>query len=138
MHPAFEVRVALASSACAAMAEFCVAALGMEPSEHWEHEGSHGVLFGGGAGSLELFEDRYARYIDEIEVGGSPRGGLVRLALRVPDLDAAMQRLLDAGHSPLGPAVDTPWGDRNARYQSPDGIQVTVFESRDAAGETPA
>jgi hypothetical protein len=28
-----------------------------------------------------------------------------------------------------GPVV-TPWGDRNARVQDPDGMQVTLFEEK--------
>ena len=27
----------------------------------------------------------------------------------------------------VAPAVDTPWGDRNARVAAPDGMQLTLF-----------
>jgi hypothetical protein len=27
----------------------------------------------------------------------------------------------------VAPPVTTPWGDRNARVQAPDGMQLTLF-----------
>lgn len=29
----------------------------------------------------------------------------------------------------VAPSVTTPWGDRNARVQAPDGMQLTLFTS---------
>jgi uncharacterized glyoxalase superfamily protein PhnB len=49
--------------------------------------------------------------------------------LQVPDLDAAIQRLTAKGVTLIHEPVVTPWGDRNARLQSPDGLQVTLFQS---------
>jgi uncharacterized glyoxalase superfamily protein PhnB len=57
----------------------------------------------------------------------------VRLALQVPDLDAALARLLAHGATVVYPPVRTPWGDYNARVQDPDGLQVTLFQSGSAA-----
>ena len=36
-------------------------------------------------------------------------------------------RLVAAGAERVGPPVITPWGDRNARVQAPDGMQLTLF-----------
>jgi hypothetical protein len=35
------------------------------------------------------------------------------------------------------PPVVTPWGDRNARFEDPDGLQLTLFQSApDPAGNS--
>ncbi len=59
---------------------------------------------------------------------GERVSGPVRLALQVPDLAAAVDRLLRHGAILVhGPAA-TPWGDLSARVQAPDGLQVTLFQ----------
>ncbi len=37
------------------------------------------------------------------------------------------RRLVAAGAAQVAPPVMTPWGDRNARVQAPDGMQLTLF-----------
>jgi uncharacterized glyoxalase superfamily protein PhnB len=37
------------------------------------------------------------------------------------------RRLVTAGAAQVAPPVTTPWGDRNARVQAPDGMQLTLF-----------
>jgi uncharacterized glyoxalase superfamily protein PhnB len=49
------------------------------------------------------------------------------LAFEVADSDAVAQRLVAAGAHAVAPPIDTPWGDRNARVQAPDGMQLTLF-----------
>jgi lactoylglutathione lyase len=44
-------------------------------------------------------------------------------------VDAAVARLLEHGATLVHDPVVTPWGDRNARVQSPDGLQVTLFQA---------
>jgi methylmalonyl-CoA/ethylmalonyl-CoA epimerase len=51
----------------------------------------------------------------------------VRLAFEVPDSDEAAARLFAAEGEEVAPAVTTPWGDRNARVEAPDGMQLTLF-----------
>ena len=36
-------------------------------------------------------------------------------------------RLVAAGAGWVAAPVLTPWGDRNARVQAPDGMQLTLF-----------
>jgi uncharacterized glyoxalase superfamily protein PhnB len=55
--------------------------------------------------------------------------GEVRFALEVPDLQAALDRVLAQGAILVHPPIVTPWGDRNARVQDPLGRQVTLFQS---------
>jgi len=46
----------------------------------------------------------------------------VRFALQVPDLKAAMERLLANGAILVHEPALTPWGDYNVRLQDPDGM----------------
>jgi uncharacterized glyoxalase superfamily protein PhnB len=59
--------------------------------------------------------------------------GPVRIALQVPDLEAAVERLLVHGATLVHEPVVTPWGDKNARLQDPDGLQITLFKARGCA-----
>ena len=81
-----------------------------------------------GSATLELFDERQAEVIDQLEAGKRV-SGQVRFALQVPDLKSAMERLLAHGATLVHPPVTTPWGDINARVQDPDGMQVTLFEA---------
>jgi methylmalonyl-CoA/ethylmalonyl-CoA epimerase len=66
--------------------------------------------------------------IDQLEAGKRV-SGQIRFALQVPDLKAAMERLLAHGVTLVHPPVMTPWGDYNVRLQDPDGMQITLFQS---------
>jgi len=126
--PILELRVALTAAEYDALVEFYVIGLGLEPGASWEASGGHGLMFEMGRGTLEIFDERYAGNVDQIEVGQRVSGP-VRLALRVPDLDAALARLAAWGATVVHEPVVTPWGDRNARVQSPDGMQVTLYQA---------
>ncbi len=78
---------------------------------------------------MEL-DERQAEVVGRIE-GQRRVSGQVRLALRVPDLDAVVERLLAHGADIVHAPVVTPWGDRNVRLQDPDGMQITLFEVPD-------
>jgi uncharacterized glyoxalase superfamily protein PhnB len=82
-----------------------------------------------GKATLEVFDEKQATTVDQLEVG-SRVSGQVRFALQVPDLDAAVTRLMEHGATLVHPPVTTPWGDRTARFQDPDGMQVTLYESQ--------
>ena len=85
-----------------------------------------------GKATLEVFDEKQAQTIDQLEVGRRI-SGQVRLALEVPDVNAATQRLLAHGATLVHAAVVTPWGDTNVRLQDPDGMQITLYERADAA-----
>lgn len=131
---ALHLRVALTTREYASLVEFFGEGLGLRPAQSWTHDDGHGVLFDMGGGSLEVFDEAYARYVDGVEVGRSV-GGAVRLAIQVPDVAAAVARLVAHGGTLVHPPVATPWGDLNARVASPDGLQVTLFQSANAAAE---
>jgi uncharacterized glyoxalase superfamily protein PhnB len=83
-----------------------------------------------GRATLEIFDETQAQTVDQIEAG-QRISGQIRFALQVPDLEAAMQRLLAHGAVLVHPPVITPWGDRNVRLQDPDGMQITLFQPLD-------
>ena len=83
-----------------------------------------------GKATLEIFDEAQAETIDGIEAGRRVSGP-IRFALQVPDLKAAMERLLANGAKLVHPAVLTPWGDYNVRLQDPDGLQITLFQAPD-------
>jgi len=122
-----ELRVALTTADYDRLVRFYCDGLGLEPAALWHNEQGQAMLLDMGHATLELFDEAQAETIDRLEAGRRVSGP-VRLALKVPDLDAAVARLLAHGATLVHPPVVTPWGDRNARLQDPDGMQVTLFQ----------
>ena len=135
--PVLELRVALTTSDYERLFKFYTAGLGLEPAALWTTPQTHGVLFELGRATVEVFDEPHAESVDQIEVGRRVSGP-VRLALQVPDVDAAVERLLAAGATLVHPPVVTPWGDRNARLQDPDGMQITLFQSENRRSGEPS
>jgi catechol 2,3-dioxygenase-like lactoylglutathione lyase family enzyme len=127
--PVLQLRVALTSSDYDRLLQFYCTGLGLEPAQAWSHNTSRGLMLEMGLATLELFDEGYASYVDELEAG-TRLSGRIRFALQVPDLDAAMKRLLANGATLVHAPVVTPWGDYNVRLQDPDGLQVTLFQAR--------
>ena len=129
--PVFELRVALTSKQYEQLVKFYCEGLGIEPAAIWNNDGGRAMMLNMGYATLELFDERQAEVIDQIEAGKRV-GGRVRFALQVPDLEAAMERLLVHGAILVHPPVRTPWGDYNVRLQDPDGMHVTLFQASDS------
>jgi catechol 2,3-dioxygenase-like lactoylglutathione lyase family enzyme len=123
----FELRVALTTSDYERLVKFYCEGLGIEPAAIWNNEGGRALILDMGKATLELFDETQAQVIDQIEAGRRV-SGQIRFALQVPDLKAAMERLLAHGATLVHPPVRTPWGDFNVRLQDPDGLQVTLFQ----------
>ena len=128
--PILELRVALTTGDYERLVRFYCDGLGLEPAQLWTNEQGQAAILDMGQATLELFDERQADSIDRIEAGRR-LSGQIRLALRVPDLKAAMDRLLSRGAILVHPPVITPWGDYNVRLQDPDGLQVTLFQVPD-------
>jgi methylmalonyl-CoA/ethylmalonyl-CoA epimerase len=100
--------------------------LGLEQLADWSGEDGRVILLEAGHATLELFDDRQAESVDRIEAGRRASGP-VRLALRVDDLDETASRLLAGGAEEMAATVVPPWGGRNVRLRTPDGMQLTLF-----------
>lgn len=126
--PILELRVAITTSDFERLVKFYCDGLGIEPAQIWNNGQGQALILDMGAATLELFDEAQAETIDQIEAGRRV-SGQIRFALQVPNLDAAMQRLLAHGATLVHPPVMTPWGDYNARLQDPDGMQITLFQA---------
>ncbi len=122
-----QLRIALTTAEYDRLVRFYCDALGIEPAASWSNDGGRAVMLEMGQATLELFDELQAVAIDRIEAG-QRLSGPVRLALQVPDLDQAVERLRAHGVSLVHSPVVTPWGDRNVRVQDPDGLQITLFQ----------
>jgi catechol 2,3-dioxygenase-like lactoylglutathione lyase family enzyme len=127
MPSVLEFRVALTTTEYERVVDFYCQGLGIEPAQLWTNQGGRALILELGRGTLEIFDENHAAAVDQIEVGQRVSGP-IRFALQVPDVDAAVARLVDHGAVLVHEPIVTPWGHRNARLQSPDGLQVTLFE----------
>ncbi len=131
-HPILELRVAITASDYERLVKFYCDGLGLEPAAIWNNDGGRALMLEMGQATLELFDERQAEVIDQLEAGKRVIGQ-IRFALQVPNLKSAMKRLLDNGATLVHPPVQTPWGDLNVRLQDPDGMQITLFQSGSSA-----
>ena len=126
-HSILQLRVAITTSDYERLVKFYCDGLGLEPTAIWNNDGGRALMLEMGKATLELFDERQAEVIDQLEAGKRV-SGQIRFALQVPDLKSAMERLLANGATLVHPPVTTPWGDTNVRLQDPDGMQVTLFQ----------
>ncbi len=126
-HPIIEMRVALTTSDYERLIKFYCEGLGIEPAQFWNNDQGQALILNMGKATLEIFDETQAQTIDQIEAG-QRLSGQVRFALQVPDVKAAMERLLAHGAKLVHPPILTPWGDYNVRLQDPDGMQITLFQ----------
>ncbi len=128
--PILELRIAITTSDYERLVKFYCDGLGLEPAATWNNDGGRALMLEMGKATLELFDERQAEVIDQLEAGKRV-SGQIRFALQVPDLKAAMERLLAHGATLVHPPITTPWGDYNVRLQDPDGMQITLFQVLD-------
>ena len=121
-----ELRVALTVQDFGQALAFYRDTLGLEQIADWSSETGRVIVLGAGRATLERLDDAQAETVDAIEAGRRV-SGTVRLALQVADSEDIAERLVVAGAIRVAPSVMTPWGDRNARVQAPDGMQLTLF-----------
>ena len=126
-YPIIELRVALTTDEYERLVKFYSTGLGIEPAQIWNNGQGRALILEMGQATLEIFDEAQAETIDQIEAG-QRLSGPIRFALQVPDLQAAMERLLAHGATLIHPPVITPWGDYNVRLQDPDGLQITLFQ----------
>lgn len=122
-----ELRVAITTKDYEKLVKFYCLGLDIEPAAVWNNDGGKALMLNMGNATLEIFDERQAEVVDDLEVG-KRISGQVRFALQVPDLKAAMECMLANGATLVHEPVMTPWGDHNVRLQDPDGMQITLFE----------
>ena len=125
-----ELRVAITTQDYERLVKFYCLGLGIEPAAVWNNDGGKALMLNMGNATLEIFDERQAKVIDDLEVGKRVSGQIL-FALQVPDLKAAMERMLANGATLVHEPVLTPWGDYNVRLQDPDGMQITLFQAHD-------
>src|SRR6185503_9742091 len=103
-NPILELRVALTTGDYERLVNFYSNGLGIEPAAIWNNDGGKALILDMGKATLELFDERQAEVIDQLEAG-QRISGQIRFALQVPDLNAAIARLLAHGarlvHEPV-------------------------------------
>ena len=127
-YPIHELRVAITTRDYERLVKFYCNGLGIEPAAIWNNGQGQALVLSMGKATLEIFDEVQAETIDQLEVGRRI-SGQIRFALQVPDLKAAMERLLAHGATLIHPPIMTPWGDYNVRLQDPDGMQITLFQA---------
>lgn len=101
---------------------------GLEILKDLDHQGGRGVILRAPSATLELFDREHGRLVDDVEAG-RPLDDRARIAINIDDLDKASRAVGSAGAAPVADSVDTPWGDRNRRFRTNDGLQLTLFQS---------
>jgi predicted enzyme related to lactoylglutathione lyase len=125
--PILQLRLVLTTEDFERISKFYLDGLGVEPSAVFHNGGGNGLLVELGQATMEIFDEAQAQAIDEIEAGRRVSGE-IRLALQVPDLQEAMDRMLVHGATLVHQPVIPPWGGHNVRLQDPGGMQLTLFE----------
>ena len=121
-----ELRIALTVTDFGQALAFYRDTLGLEQIADWSSETGQVVVLGAGRATLELLDHAQAETVDAIEAGRRV-SGTVRLAMKVADSEDMARRLVAVGAVQVAPPVRTPWADRNARVQTPEGMQLTLF-----------
>src|SRR5918996_6066588 len=106
-HPILELRVALTTGDYERLVKFYCDGLGIEPAAIWNNDGGKALILDMGRATLELFDEKQAEVIDQLEAG-QRLSGQIRFALQVPDLKAAMARLLAHGATLIHEPIMTP------------------------------
>jgi predicted enzyme related to lactoylglutathione lyase len=129
-------RVALTAADFESAVSFYRDGLGLDPGERWTDNGQ-GQMFSAGEAALEIFDEDYAAGVDQIEAGERV-SGQIRFAFEVPDIHAATERALQYGATLVHEPILTPWGDLNVRLCSPEGLQITLFQTQKDEGSKQA
>lgn len=123
-----EVRVALTVQDFDAAERLFREGLGLDVEAAFENTpDGRVIILPAGRATIELLNREQADFVDEVETGkvvGSP----FRLAIGVANTDETGERLQALGARVVHDPVVTPWGDRNMRLETPDGVQITLFQ----------
>jgi catechol 2,3-dioxygenase-like lactoylglutathione lyase family enzyme len=127
MIPARELRFSFVIDDYEAAAHLYRDGFGLEVLMELDEHGGRGIILNVPEATLELVDAEHGGMVDDIEVGRRV-GDRVRIAIKVDDLQAAGQAVIETGAQAMAHPVDTPWGDRNQRFRAKDGLQLTLFQ----------
>ena len=99
--------------------DFYTSTLGLSPVESWDDDGGRGTIFAAADGQIEIFAADVS--IEPPRVSGAA------IAWEVGDVDSEIARLRASGVVVLDGPTDRPWGHRNAAFEDPDGLRITLF-----------
>jgi catechol 2,3-dioxygenase-like lactoylglutathione lyase family enzyme len=123
-----EVRVALTVQDFDAAVRLYREGLGLEIEEAYNNTpDGRVVILPASRATIEILNPAQAAFVDEVETG-SVVGQRFRLAIGVADTEETGRRLQALGARLVHETVVTPWGDRNMRLETPDGLQITLFQ----------
>jgi lactoylglutathione lyase len=128
--PILEFRIAVTAQDYDRLVAFYEDVLGVEATDIWTQADNKGVLYDMGRGTLEILDENSSVAVDQLEVGKRV-SGQIRFALEVADVDAVVARAVTKGATLEHEPIITPWRHKNARLQSPDGLQITLFQVLD-------
>ncbi|GHO51460.1 VOC family protein [Ktedonospora formicarum] len=124
-----EVRIAITVERFDEAVQFYRDRLGLAVVKQWQDTDGSGIILAlGSHTTLELFNSSQAAFVDQMEVG-KRISGPVRLALSVRDIEAEVEMFQQAGAQILSQPKTMPWGDYNARVESIDGMQITLYQT---------
>ena len=123
-----ELRVALTVEDFDGATALYGGALGLPAIREWDSPEGRGIIFAAGPATVEVVDRAQAELIDRVEAGESVSGP-VRLAFEVADVEASAASLLRKGATVSNGPISTPWGDLNRRLETPDGLQLTLFQT---------
>jgi hypothetical protein len=81
--PVLELRVALTTAGFDQLSKFYSVGLGLQSSQQWPSDQGRALVLDLGTAALEIFDEKRAQTIDQIEVGRQV-SGQVRFAYRCP------------------------------------------------------
>ena len=122
-----ELRVSLTTENFERAVCFFRDGLELTPGDIWTGNGQ-GQIFWTGRAALEIFDPEYAAGVDQVEAGRRV-SGQIRFAVQVKDVRLAANRAFKHGGILVHEPVLTPWNDYNVRIQSPDGLQITLYQT---------
>lgn len=122
----FELRVAITAEEYDKLVAFYRDGLSLDAGDMWTDHGRGQVLHAERA-TIEILDTEHSQHVDQVEVGKQV-SGQIRFAFQVPDIYIAIANAQKYGAELVHEPILTPWGDLNARIESPDGMQITLFQ----------
>jgi predicted enzyme related to lactoylglutathione lyase len=127
-HRVLQLRLVVEAEDYEAAVRFYRDVLGLRQEAAYEGGGdAHVTILDAGRATLEIANPAQKRMIDDVEVGRqvAPK---IRVAFEVADTDGTTAALVAGGATLVAPPTVTPWQSRNARFDAPAGLHITLFQ----------